>query len=117
MPTDKPAGPLYKILARSDWEAADGSLPWAPIDVADGFVHLSAPHQVRETARKHFANRDDLVIVEVLADRLVPGTLKWEVSRGGDRFPHVYGDVPAQALGAVTPLSTMDGAAFPLDVP
>lgn len=103
------SAPLFKILDAVAWPSADGSVPWAPIDRADGFVHLSAVHQVCETAIKHFADRDDLVLVEVLPDKLPEGTLKWEVSRGGDHFPHVYGDIPARAVGRSAPLSTRDG--------
>lgn len=106
-------GPLYKILSRAAWAAAGDVLPWADIDRQDGFVHLSAVHQVRETAARHFANRDDLVLVEVDPGRVPPDALTWEVSRGGDRFPHVYGDVPRAALGAAVPLSTRDGVRFP----
>lgn len=105
--------PLFKILGREAWAAADGCVPWAPIDRSDGFVHLSAAHQVEETAAKHFADRGDLVLVEVLPDRLSEGTLRWEVSRGGDRFPHVYGDIPLDAVGRTVEFSTQPGALFP----
>lgn len=105
--------PLFKILSHDAWAGADAVIPWADVDLADGFVHLSAAHQVRETAAKHFAGRDDLVLVEILPQALTPDTLRWEVSRGGDRFPHVYGDIPLRAVGRTAPLSTLPGAAFP----
>lgn len=108
-----PDAPLFKILSHAAWTDADGIVPWAPVDVKDGFVHLSAAHQVRETAARHFADRDDLVLVEVLPEALRPGTLRWEVSRGGDRFPHVYGDIPIGAVGRTATFSTCAGAAFP----
>lgn len=107
------AAPLFKILEPDAWEAAADVLPWAPIDRSDGFVHLSAAHQVRETARIHFAGREALVLVEVLPEHLAPGTLRWEASRGGALFPHVYGDVPRAALGRVARFSTLPGAPFP----
>ena len=114
-----PTAPLFKILSRGAWNAAQAAndplaaIPWAPIDVADGFIHLSAAHQVRETAAKHFADRDDLVLVQILPQHLVSDTLKWEVSRGGDRFPHVHGDIPAAAIGAQAAFATTAGAPFP----
>ena len=107
------SAPLFKILDADVWPTDDGAIPWAPVDVADGFVHLSAAHQVRETAARHFADRDDLLLVEILPDALPAGTLRWETSRGGDDFPHVYGDIPAEAVGRVVPLSTRPGAPFP----
>ena len=105
--------PLFKILDATAWAEAGGRIPWAPIDIQDGFVHLSAAHQVRQTAAKHFADRDDLVLVEVLPAQLTPGTLRWEPSRGGDDFPHVYGDIPREAVGRTAALSTREGATFP----
>jgi len=103
---------LYKILRRELWARAqsEGRMPWAPVDVADGFVHLSAADQVRETAAKHFAGQPDLVLLTVDPDRLAPDTLRWEPSRGGALFPHVYGDVPLDAVARVDPLPWTDGA-------
>lgn len=108
-----PDAPLFKILDREGWARADEIVPWAPVDRADGFVHLSAAHQVRETAARHFAGRDDLVLIEVLPDRLTAGTLRWEPSRGGDLFPHVYGDIPVAAVKQTAPLCTLPGAEWP----
>lgn len=107
---------LFKILERSSWEAADGQLPWAPIDRADGFVHLSAADQVEETAARHFADRDDLVLVELDPKDFAPETLVWEPSRGGQDFPHVYGDIPLSAVRRVAPLSTRADARFPKEL-
>ena len=103
---------LYKILSAALWARAEpeGRMPWAPVDVADGFVHLSAPDQVRETAAKHFAGQRDLVLLSVDPERLTPDTLRWEPSRGGAPFPHVYGDVPLVAVARVDPLPFEDGA-------
>ncbi len=75
-------------------------MPWAPIDRADGYVHLSAESQVLATADRHFVGQTGLVLVEIDASRLTPGTLRWEPSRGGDLFPHVYGDIPPSAASA-----------------
>ena len=103
---------IYKILPERSWQAArarGGPVPWAAVDHADGFMHLSARHQVRGTADKHFAGQSGLVLLGVDPDALAPGLLKWEVSRGGDRFPHVYGDVPAAAVKEETRMPWTDG--------
>lgn len=82
---------IYKIFRRPEWDAfhAAGDTAGAPIDLQDGFIHFSTTEQVAETAAKHFATESDLVLVAVEADRLA-GDLKWEVSRGGALFPHLY---------------------------
>lgn len=91
---------IYKICSADDWAACqrDGRLPLAEVDRRDGFVHLSAPHQLAETAAKHFAGREGLMVLEVDVAKLPPESLRWEVSRGGDRFPHVYGQLPHDAV-------------------
>jgi uncharacterized protein (DUF952 family) len=66
-----------------------GKTEGAPIDVADGFIHFSKAGQVQETVEKHFKDEKDLFLVSCNADDLEPD-LKWEVSRGGDLFPHLY---------------------------
>jgi len=89
--------PLVKIVPRAEWEAREATVPWAPVDREDGFVHLSARHQVAATRQKHFAGQD---VVEVALDPTrLPG-LRWEPSRGGKLFPHVYGDVSLDAVSA-----------------
>lgn len=105
---------LYKIMPASLFARAsqEGRMPWAPVDVADGFVHLSTASQVRETLRRHFADQRDLVLIEVRADALPAGALRWEVSRGGALFPHVYGDVPLAAVASVVAIE--DGASGPV---
>lgn len=100
-----PSAPIYKICPAPHWQACQrtGHLPLSPIDAADGFIHLSALHQARQTAAKHFRHQPELVLLEVDPDRLPPGALRWEVSRGGDRFPHLYADLPASAVLRATP--------------
>jgi uncharacterized protein (DUF952 family) len=82
---------IYKIFRRVEWDAfrAAGHTAGAPIDLADGFVHFSGASQLAETAAKYFADVSDLVLVACDADRLGPA-LKWEPSRGGALFPHLY---------------------------
>lgn len=82
---------IYKIFRRSEWDAfrQSGETDGAPVDLADGFIHFSTAGQVAETARKHFADESDLVLVALDPDRLGKG-LRWEPSRGGQLFPHLY---------------------------
>jgi uncharacterized protein (DUF952 family) len=97
--------PVYKICPRELWNQAerDGVFRGAPVDRADGFIHFSTADQVRETAAKHFAGADDLVLVAVATEQLGP-VLKWEPSRGGALFPHLYGDLPLAAVRWARPL-------------
>ena len=83
---------IYKILRSGEWTALkrDGETAGAPIDEADGYVHFSTLEQVRETAAKHFAGEEGLYLLALEADELGEA-LKWEPSRGGALFPHLYG--------------------------
>lgn len=82
---------VFKILRRSEWDhfVAAGQTAGAPIDLSDGYIHLSTAQQVTETAARHFADQRDLVLVALRAERL-GAALKWEPSRGGALFPHLY---------------------------
>ncbi len=86
---------VYKIAAISEWRAAQerGSYAGSADDLRDGFIHLSASHQVGGTLAKHFRARPDLLLIAFEADALLP-SLAWEASRGGDLFPHYYGALP-----------------------
>ena len=90
---------IYKILPRALWEdaKAKGRLDGAPVDLADGFIHFSTSAQVRETAAKHFAGVDELVLVAVDPAPL-GAALKYEKSRGGALFPHLYAALPINAV-------------------
>ena len=90
---------IYKICPRPLWQEAerDGLFGGAPVDRADGYIHFSTAEQVRETAAKHFAGQDDLLLVAVDAAALGPA-LKWEPSRGGALFPHLYADLPLECV-------------------
>ena len=96
---------IFKIAPRVLWQAAEtrGVFDGAPVDHADGFIHFSTAAQAVETAAKHFAGQDDLVLVAVEADRL-GDALKYEVSRGGDLFPHLYASLPIDAVLWARPL-------------
>ena len=82
---------IYKIAPEALWRQAEaaGELAGAPIDLADGYIHFSTAAQVRETAAKHFQGQQDLLLIAVEAKSL-GDALKWEPSRGGDLFPHLY---------------------------
>ena len=82
---------IFKIFAAEEWAALEreGETAGAPVDLTDGFIHFSTAEQVPETAAKHFAGREALVLVAVEAEAL-GDALKWEPSRGGVLFPHLY---------------------------
>jgi uncharacterized protein (DUF952 family) len=82
---------IFKIFRRAEWDAlrAAGETLGAPVDLADGYIHFSTPEQVTETAARHFAEESDLVLVAVAVAPLGPD-LRWEPSRGGALFPHLY---------------------------
>jgi len=89
----------YKILTAQQWQdfSRDGSFSGAPVDLADGYIHMSTAGQVRETLDKHFAGQSGLVIAAV--DLVALGdAVKWEVSRGGALFPHLYAPLPLTAV-------------------
>ena len=96
---------VYKILSQQEWDEtkAAGVFRGAAVDVADGFIHLSSGGQVAATAALHFSGRDDLVLAAVDADSL-GASLVWEPSRGGDLFPHLYGDLPLTAIVSADPM-------------
>ena len=96
---------IYKICETALWREAErsGVFHGAPVDARDGFIHFSTAGQVRATAVRHFAGAGDLMLVAVDADAL-DGALKWETSRGGDLFPHLYGVLPLAAVVWARPL-------------
>ena len=82
---------IYKILPRAAWQAAQaaGRFDGAAIDLQDGYIHFSTAEQAQETARRHFHGQTDLVVLAIEADDL-GAELRWEPSRGGALFPHLY---------------------------
>jgi uncharacterized protein (DUF952 family) len=97
---------ICKILPRADWEAAcaAGAFLGSPVDQQDGFIHFSTADQVAETLARHFAGQADLLLVAVEADTLGP-QLKWEPSRGGALFPHLYGPLPTALAVSAEPIA------------
>lgn len=85
---------IYKIFRRPEWDAfrTAGSTAGAAIDLSDGYIHISTAAQLAETAARHFATESDLVLV-ALDDARLGSALKWEPSRGGQLFPHLYRDL------------------------
>ena len=96
---------IYKICETAQWMQAErnGEFRGSAADIADGYIHFSTADQVADTAAKHFVGMSDLVLVAVEAEGL-GGALKWERSRGGALFPHLYGVLPAAAARWVRPL-------------
>ena len=90
---------IYKIVPASLWQNAKdaGIFKGAAIDLSDGYIHFSTAPQAKETAARHFAGQDNLLLIavdgDVLGDKLV-----FEPSRGDDLFPHLYADLPLSAV-------------------
>lgn len=109
---------IYKIFHRAEWAEMQnrGETLGAPVDLADGFVHFSTAEQAAETAARHFSGATDLFLVAADPDRMGPD-LKWEVSRGGAKFPHLYAPFTMDHVVAAAPLPLgPDGHQFP-DLP
>ena len=101
---------VYKILRVEEWHAlqSQGETPGAPVDVADGFIHFSTASQAAETAAKWFADMDGLMLLALDGDALGE-PLKWEPSRGGDLFPHLYGPLRMADVLWAEPLPVVNG--------
>ncbi|MCC9644535.1 DUF952 domain-containing protein [Rhodopirellula sp. JC740] len=98
---------VCKIATQQQWEATQstGILPPAPIDEKDGFIHLSTPEQVPGTLAAHFAGQSELVVLHIRV-RDIEEHLKWETSRGGDLFPHLYAELPLSAVERCEPVQS-----------
>ncbi|HXC28672.1 MAG TPA: DUF952 domain-containing protein [Stellaceae bacterium] len=96
---------IYHMCRAGEWAAAikAGSYCGSPQDLTDGFIHFSTAAQIVESARKHRAGQEGLLLVAVEADRL-GDRVKWETSRGGDLFPHLYGPLDPGESTSVRPL-------------
>lgn len=105
---------IYKVLTAEQLaEVEAGGLMQAPIDIADGYVHFSTSKQLQETLTKWFKGKTGCVLVSVDSNDFGPD-LKWEVSRGGDLFPHVYAPVREYHISSIWPLDEYDSDGAPL---
>ena len=109
---------IFKLLRADEWAAfqRDGRFEGAPVDLADGYVHMSEQDQIRETAARHFAGEDDLTLA-LMEEDAMGVALKWEASRGGALFPHLYAPLLMSHVLQTWPLKLgPDGAHdFPAD--
>ena len=106
-------GLVYKVVSQAEWGEAqrDGMFRGAEIDRRDGYIHLSNGEQVEKTVSLYFADRDDLVLVALDAERLGEA-LKWEPSRGGALFPHLYATLPLDLVAWSKHFSSRDAQAL-----
>lgn len=96
---------IFKVVSADQWAIAEqqGEFRGAEIDLTDGYIHFSTAQQVQETVEKHFAGQPGLILVAVDPEKIV-GELKYEPSRGGDLFPHLYGSLNLDAVVSVAEL-------------
>lgn len=102
---------IYKILTAEQWARLDatGTFAGAPIDLADGYIHASTAEQAQETADKHFAGVEGLMLAALDSENY-GDDLVWEVSRGGAKFPHIYNRPLTRAeVVRVSPMPILDG--------
>ena len=101
----QPESVIFKVLTADQWAIAEdqGEFHGAAIDLSDGYIHFSSPEQVRETVEKHFAGQADLLLIGVDPSKL-GDDLKWEPSRGGALFPHLYSPLKLDCVVSVDEL-------------
>lgn len=106
----------FKLIDAAEWASAlkSGRYDGSAVDLADGYIHMSTASQLAETARRHYAGRTGLVLLTVDAD-ILGEALRWEPSRGGDLFPHLYAPLPVAAVGIVRALSVSDDGLMRFD--
>ena len=107
---------IYKVLPAPAWAAfqAQGTYHGSPVDLQDGYIHLSNAAQIRGTLARHYRGQTDLRLVADQTDGL-EGALRWEASRGGDRFPHLYAPLPLSNTGEVWTVHVSDAGAITCD--
>lgn len=108
----------YKVLTADQLKQleADGTFAGAPIDLADGYIHMSTAAQLTETVHKHFAGQDDLAVAAVDLTAYSTETVRWEESRGGQLFPHLYQPLLLETVIAYCPLRRDDAGQVKLPV-
>lgn len=91
---------IYKICSSSEWKEANrlGSYKGSKDDVRDGFIHFSSKNQVEGTLKKHFASQKGLLLLDVDVSLLKENFLRWEISRNGEKFPHLYDELNLDAV-------------------
>lgn len=114
--SDRPTT-AYKVLTGDQMAMLerDGTFAGAPVDLSDGYIHLSTAAQLTETVDRHFAGQRDLHVAAVDLDAIA-STVRWEPSRGGDLFPHLYAPLPLDAVVAYGPLERLDDGTVRLPV-
>jgi uncharacterized protein (DUF952 family) len=114
--SDRPAV-AYKVLTTEQMAALEtnGTFAGAPVDLADGYIHLSTAGQLDETVAKHFAGQSDLHVAAVDLP-VLGGAIKWEPSRGGQLLPHIYAPLPLSAVLAYGALERDDDGRVKLPV-
>lgn len=106
----------YKVLTADQMRALEAdSFEGAPVDVADGFIHLSTAAQLTETVDRHFEGQRDLWVAAIDLEAL-GDAVKWEPSRGGALFPHIYGAMPLEVVVAYSPLERHEDRSVRLPV-
>lgn len=101
---------IYKIFRTDEWQLLQdkGETLGAPVDLADGFIHFSTAAQAGETLAKHFAGEDGLILAAIDTGP-IEGELKWEPSRGGQLFPHLYRALRLDEVAWTAPIARTDG--------
>ena len=109
------AEPIYKIASVADWAAAKkaGQLVGTPVDLADGYIHFSTAAQLAETLDRHYRGKAGLVLATVDPES-VAADLRWEPSRGGQLFPHLYAPLPMNVVIAERKLDARPDGGFDL---
>lgn len=107
----------FKVLTAGEMEALerDGCFAGSPADRRDGYIHLSTAAQLTATVDKHYAGQSDLHVAEVDLDAL-GDAVRWEPARGGEDFPHLYGELPLDAVVAYSPLERDEDGSVRLPV-
>ena len=96
---------IFKICSKTVWDEIQGLTSWhgSPHDLRDGFIHFSTASQLAGTIRKHYAGQTDLMLLAIDAETLGEA-IRWEPSRGGELFPHLYGALPITSIRSAEPL-------------